>query len=308
MTLTLSQKMLKKLRVSMNMDALTKQERMTCEARLKLTEKIDHILYTEWDPIGVSSLIGFDCADEYQGYLPSVVEMVWEGRSIAEVSDLLLDWEDWLIKEFKVRRRSDVVAVMVSRYGPNAANHPFVPVIDTATLQAVHQSVLDLITQTRVDAYEHRWRAVLAGYEKAVALCQAHLPGHHELKGACLNNLGMACSQTGNLARAQEMYALALPALEPGAQTDYRHLMVCLNNLINCLEHRRQFAATRPYYEWMLRMNVLGDGWDDERTRETQKRLEASGNTRRPAPRLRPRRVPVEQDAPSIIGQVIYVD
>lgn len=249
MAITLSQKMLKKLRASMNMNALTQPERLACEAKLKLAEKIDHLLFTEWDPLGVC--FWFECADEYHRYLPSVVDLVWEGAPFAEVSDLLLDWEDWLIKEFKVRRRCDVVAVMVSRYGPHTAEQPFVPVVDTSTVQAAYQSVLDLVTQTRVDAYEHRWRAVLAGYEKAVAVCQAHLLGHHELKGACLNNLGMACSQTGDL---------ALPELKPGAQTDYRHFMVCLNNLINNLEHRRQFAATRPYYEWMLRMNVLVDG------------------------------------------------
>ena len=311
MALTLSQKMLKKLRASMRMDTLTEPERMACEAKLQLTETIDHILYTEWDPIGVYSLIGYDCSDEYHRYLPSVVDLVWEGGSVAEVSDLLLDWEDLLIKEFKVRRRCDVVAVMVSRYGPHAANHPFEPSIDTATPQAAYQSVLDLVTQTRVDAYAHRWRAVLAGYEKAVAVCQAHLPEHHELKGACLSNLGMACSQTGDLARAQEMYALALPEfepMEPNAQTDDRHFMMCLNNLINCLEHQRQFATTGPYYEWMLRMNVLVDGWEYRPAWDTKKRLEASSNTRRPAPRLRPKRVPVEQDAPSIIGQVIYID
>ena len=311
MALTLSQEMLKKLRASMRMDTLTEPERMACEAKLQLTEKIDHILYTEWDPIGVYSLDGYDCSDEYHRYLPSVVNLVWEGACVAEVSDLLLDWEDWLIKEFKVRRRCDVVAVMVSTYGPHAANHPFAPVIDTATPQAAYQTVLDLLTQTRVDAYEHRWRAVRAGYEQAVAVCQARLPGHRELKGACLNNLAMACCQTGDLARAQEMYALALPELEPIEPNSYtydRHFMMCLDNMINCLEHQRQFAATRPYYEWKLRMNVLVEGWEYQPAWDTKKRLEASNNTRRPAPRLRPKRLSVEQDAPSVIGQVVYID
>ena len=311
MALTLSQKMLKKLRASMRMDTLTEPERIACEAKLQLTEKIDHILYTEWDPIGVYSLTGYDCSDEYHRYLPSVVNLVWEGASVAEVSDLLLDWEDWLIKEFKVRRRCDVVAVMVSTYGPHAANHPFAPSIDTTTPQAAYQSVLDLITQTRVDTYEHRLRAVLAGYEKAVALCQAYLPGHRELKGACLNNLGMAYSQTGNLAKAQEVYVLALTELEPlepNAHTNDRAFMACLNNLINCLNHQRQFAATRPYYEWMLRINVLVDGWEYSPAWDTKKRLESSSNTRRPAPKLRPKILPVEQDEPSVIGQVICID
>ena len=308
MAITLSQGMLKKLRASMEMDTLSEQERIECEIKLKLTEKIDHILFTEWDPIGVNSLVGFDCADEYHRYLPSVVDLVWAGGTFTELSDLLIDWEDWLIKEFKIRRRCDVIAVMVSRYGPHAAGQPFVPAVDTATPEAAYRSVLDLVTQTRVDAYEHKWRAVRAGYERIVAICQEHLPGHHELKGACLSNLGMAYSQTGALEKAQQMYALALPELEPGAQTDYRNFMLCINNLINNLEHRRLFTATKPYYEWVLRMNVIKDDWEYTQTWNTKKRLDTSSNTRRPAPKLRPGRVPVEQDAPSIIGQVINID
>ena len=308
MALTLSQKMLKKLRGSLKMDTLTAQERLTCESKLKLTAKIDHILFTEWDPIGVHSLAGYDCSAEYHRYLPSVVDLVWEGASFAEISDHLFDLEEYLMEASKVRRRCDVIAVMVSRYGPHAAARPFVPSVGTATAQAAYQSVLDLVTQTRIDAYEHRWRAVLAGCEQAAAICQAHLPGQRELKGACLSNLGMAYSQTGDLVKAQAMYLLALPELEPSVQTDDRPFLRCLGNLINILAHQRQFAATRPYYEWMLRVNVLVDGWEYAQPWQTQKRLQASGNTRRPAPRLRPKRLPVERDAANVITQFICVD
>ena len=308
MALTLSQKMLKKLRVSMKMDTLTGQERLQCDIKLKLTEKIDHILYTEWDPSGVSSLADFDCSDEYHSYLPSVVNLVFEGGSIAQVADLLLKWEDLMQREYKIPRRCDVIAVMVSHYGPHAGAHPFVPAVDTTTPERAYQSVLDLVTQTRLDAYQHKFSAVRSGYEKAVTICQENLPEHHGLKGACLSNLGMAYSLTGEPEKAQEMYERALSDLAPDAQTDADYFMVCLSNLINHLEHHRQFAATWPYYEQMLQRHVTEDGWDDEQTLRAKKRLAASGNTRRPAPKLRPRRIPVERDSPSKIGQLIVIE
>ena len=47
-----------------------------------LTRKIDHILYTEWDPIGVHLLGEFDCFDEYHAYLPGIVEMLRETAAL----------------------------------------------------------------------------------------------------------------------------------------------------------------------------------------------------------------------------------
>lgn len=74
--------------------------------------------------------------------------------------------------------------------------------------------MLDLVTQTRLDAYEGKWREVCSGYERVIANFKDHLADKHELRGARFNNLGMAYSKTGELEKAQEMYAKALPELE----------------------------------------------------------------------------------------------
>ena len=63
--------------------------RLAREARARgvlkddLTRQIDHILYTEWDPIGVHSLADFDCYDEYHRYLPVIVGMLREDAPLA---------------------------------------------------------------------------------------------------------------------------------------------------------------------------------------------------------------------------------
>lgn len=308
MAITKSQKMLKILRSSMNMDSLTHEERIQCELKLKLTEKLDHILFTEWDPCGVSLLRGFDCTNEYHRYLPTIVNMVFSGASFTELSDKLMELEDWILGDLNIRRRCDVIAVMVSHYGPHASENRFIPVINTATPEAAYQSVLDLVTQTRLDAYEGKWRNVRVGYEKVAAICSDHLPEHHELKGVCFNNLGMAYSKTGEFGKAQEMYAKALPELEHGVQADYKNFMSCINNTINNLEHQRKFACTASYYEWMLRIYVDVDGWEYETPWKAKKRLDAAGNTKRPAPKLHPKRIPVERDDRTKIQQIFYID
>ena len=308
MAATKIQKMLKKLRTSMEMNTLTHEERIQCEIKLMLTEKLDHILFTEWDPCGVSALQGFDCADEYHRYLPTIVNMVLEGCSFVELSDELMELEDWILGDHNIRRRCDVIAVMVSHYGPHAAENPFTPFINTETPEAAYQSVLDLVTKTRLDAYEGKWREVCVGYEKIIAIFQDHLADKHELRGACFNNLGMVYSKTGEYEKAQKMYAKALPELEYGAQVDYKNFMLCLNNMINLLEHRRLFSATFPYFEWMLRIHVAVDGWEYDTPWKTKKKLNAACNTKRPAPKLKPKRIPVDRDSPTKIQQVIYID
>lgn len=140
-----------------------------------------------------------------------------------------------------IRRRCDVIAVMVSHQDSHAAENSFIPAINTATLEVAYQSVLDLVTQTRLDAYEDKWSQVCAGYERVIAIFKDHLADKDGLRGAYFNNNGMAYSKTSELEKAQEMYAKALPELEYGARADCKNFMSCLNNTINHLEHRRLF-------------------------------------------------------------------
>lgn len=308
MTTTSGQKVLKSLETAMKLNTLAPAERARQEVWFELAKRIDHILYTEWDPCGVHTLRGFDCSDEYKFYLPTIVDMVMDGATFIALSDQLMVFEDNIFGDLYIRRRCDVIAVMVSHYGPHAAHNPFVVVINTETPESAHQSVLDLIIQTRIDTYQGKWRSVRVGYEHVVAICQDHLSDNHELYGACLSNLGMAYSKTGELEKALQMYAQALPELAHGVHTDYRNFMFCLKNAINNLDHRRQFAAAWPYYDWMMRVHVAEDGWEDGRTWEVKAQMEAARNVKRPAPKLRPVRINVERDGYTRIRQMVGVD
>ena len=122
-----------------------------------LTRQLDHILYTEWDPIGVHFLEEYDCFDEYQAYLPTLVDMVRAGASLSDLSDQLMLLESYMKGDEHIRRRCDVIAVMLTSYGPHHLTAPFTAVVNTDTPENAYQSVLELVTQTRLDAFEKKW-------------------------------------------------------------------------------------------------------------------------------------------------------
>ena len=281
----------------------------------ELTRKIDHILYTEWDPIGVHVLGEFDCFDEYHDYLPGIVRMLRKDASLTELSDRLLEVESYMLGPDTIRSRCDVIAVMVTQYGPYAEKHPFVVTVYTDTPQAAYQSVLNLITQTRLDAYEKRWGAVCQGYETAVEICRAHLPRRYILVGACLNNLGHAYSMTGQLDKARLALEEAAARLEPRHyKTPRKYVDVwnrrlyawCLHNLINHLEFRRERRAAVRYARALVAHSIRNDGkrFSDE-ARDRLRRL----ILREQVPvQLRCSRIDVEQDSCGAIGSTILIE
>ena len=114
--------------------------------------------------------------------------------------------------------------------------------------------MLDLVTQTRLDAYENRWEAVCLSYEKAVDICRSFLPRRDILVGACLNNLGHAYTMAGQLDKARVALEQAAPRLKPkqctGRMTDREILDLllyepCLENLVALLSHRGERLACR---------------------------------------------------------------
>lgn len=60
----------------------------------KLYNKIDEILWNDWDPIGINN-----CAprDEYQGYVPEIVKLVESGASLDEIAKHLHNIETNII-------------------------------------------------------------------------------------------------------------------------------------------------------------------------------------------------------------------
>ena len=257
----------------------------------------------------------FDCFDEYHRYLPGIVGMLRKDASLAELSDQLLEVESYMLGPDTIRRRCDVIVVMVTQYGPHAAKHPFVVTINTATPQAANQSVLDLLTQTRLDAYEKHWDAVCRGYEKAVEICCAHLPRRGILIGACLNNLGHAYSMTGQLAHARLALEEAASRLKPGHyKTPRKYVQVwnrrlyewCLRNLINHLEFRGERRAAVRYARALVAHSIRRDG--KRFSHEARDRLRHLILREQVPVRLGCSRIAVEQDSCGAIGNMILIE
>ena len=236
------------METSMGTHSLTHEELRKREFRTEIAQQINHILFTEWDPIGVH-WISDDCADEYQSYVPKLVQMVQDSWPSSKISDFLLAIETDMFGDSGSgsRRRCDVIAILVSRYGPQYSKTPVSAMGDTETVERSYQSVLDLVTQTRLDAYDGNWESVCMGYERAIAVCKTRLQDRVELLGTCLNNLGHASSQLGQLERAQGYFEAALSKLTPETVSDDALYLSCLNNLIANLEYRNLFDLAAPY-------------------------------------------------------------
>jgi tetratricopeptide (TPR) repeat protein len=273
-----------------------------------LTKKLDHILYTEWDPIGVHSLEEFDCFDEYHDYLPTIVSMVRVGASFSDISDQLMVYESYIKGDYNIRRRCDVVAVLVSSYGPHYAMKPFRPIINTDTPEGAYQSVLDLVTQTRLDAYENRWGEVRISYEKAIDICHTHLPDRYSLFGSCLNNLGHAYSKLGQPDTAQEQFERALPMLKFEDVAEERLYELCLNNLINNLKYQREFAAVVPYVMALFAHQDKSNNEVESGSVDAKERLNEFIKMDQPPASLRCSRISVEHDGCGRIQNVITID
>lgn len=55
--------------------------------QLEVYKRIDEILWTDWDPIGVTGIE--QARDEYYGYLPEVFRMLLEGATSSEIAAYL---------------------------------------------------------------------------------------------------------------------------------------------------------------------------------------------------------------------------
>lgn len=305
------------METSFGSHSLDEEDRMQFQAREErakrllvddLTKKLDHILYSEWDPIGVHLLEEWNCFDEYHRYLPDIVKMVRAGSSRSDISDQLMLVESYMKGDDSNRRRCDVIAAMVSSYGPHASENPFQPVVNIDTPESAYQSVLDLVTQTRLDAYEKRWDEVRIGYEKAIEICHTFLPERIGLVGTCLNNLGHAYSNLGQLDKAQEKFEKALPKLKLESESEEPLYLLCLNNLIVNLEHRRKFSAAVPHVKALISHYDQTVGGEDEQTVLAKERLDRLAMTDQPPVSLVCSRISVEQDESDVISNVIIID
>lgn len=287
----------------------TPEERTTHAAELKLTTIIDDILLYQWDPIGISAILDdFGCEDEYHFYLPYIVDMVMDGSPLSDVSDQLLVYEGFIKgDDMTNRRRCDVIAAMVSHYGPHA-DQSFKPNINTDTPEAAYQSVLDLVTQTRIAAYEKKWESVCEVYEQVVALCQTFFAQNHALYGSCLNNLGIAYVKTNRLSQAAQTYALALSEFEYAREEEEYDYVVCLSNLLSVLDHTQQHKAATPLHFKLLLIHTKNEGSRSTEVREQrQKYLASKRGSRKPKP-LQTQRIAVAKDARGRIQGYVVID
>lgn len=273
-----------------------------------LTKRLDHILYTEWDPIGVHFHEDWACFDEYHAYLPKIVSLVRAGVSFFDIADQLMAYDVLIMREGASRRRCDVSAVLVSAYGPHYSKNPFIPTVNVDSPESAYQSVLDLVTQTRLDAYEKRWDKVRTGYERAIEICDLYLPERHALVGACLNNLGHAHTQLGQLDKAQQLFEKAVPKLALESHCEALLYELCLDNLISNLEHRGQFAAAVPVVRALMSHHKARFGAGDGRVWEARKRLRQLRRRDRAPVALICRRISVEHDGRGFIRNSAWID
>lgn len=252
------------METSMGMHSLTREERRQRILRTEIAKNIDHVLFTEWDPIGIRWICedDDDCIDEYLTYVPKIVCMAEAESSTSRISDFLFDIETDLFGDSGSRsqRRCDVIAVLLFRCGPNYSESPFKLSNNTETPERAYQTVLDLVTQTRLDAYDKKWVDVCSGYEQAIALCQTYLHERAELLGTCLSNLGHAWSQLGQLEKAQGYFEAALLQLIPQGDADDSLYLVCQDNLNANLKYRRSVDTALKEDLVCLRLPVERDG------------------------------------------------
>lgn len=57
----------------------------------KLYQRVDEILHSIWDPIGVAGIV--QARNEYHSYLPHVLNLLLENRGKKEVADFLTEVE-----------------------------------------------------------------------------------------------------------------------------------------------------------------------------------------------------------------------
>lgn len=252
---------------------ITRMARRTARHQLRL--KIHDILLNEWDPLYINDTnqpFGFVEANSvaYSQYEDELEHLVFEGAAFSKISDQLMNAEENMLANGEIRqasrRRCDVIAVMVARYGPHYLENPFVVCINVETPEAAYQTVLDLVLQTRLDAYAKNWDGVRIGYEKALEICNTHLPGQRELICACLNNLGQALTELGQLDIAQVQFEMALCHTDFDGQTANSPYKVCLANLILQHEHSGNFSAATNYLHALRAYSLIGSVADDSLT------------------------------------------
>lgn len=54
----------------------------------ELFDKVDKILWEDWDPIGIND---DGCEDEYRGYVPSIVKLLREGANEKKIAKKLYE-------------------------------------------------------------------------------------------------------------------------------------------------------------------------------------------------------------------------
>ncbi len=86
--------------------------------REKIRVEIDRILWEDWDPIGVN---GIAPRDEYQRYVPQILNMVLQDKPLDEIADSLYNIETETIGVFGDRAKCKVIAEKIKQRHANKA-------------------------------------------------------------------------------------------------------------------------------------------------------------------------------------------
>jgi hypothetical protein len=90
----------------------------TADIYARVHHRVDEILHYVWDPIGVSGSAG--ARDEYDGYAPTVVKMLFDGADVEAIAKYLhsVESESMGLTTFGVRSKktSDAAKTLVSHF------------------------------------------------------------------------------------------------------------------------------------------------------------------------------------------------
>ena len=60
---------------------------------LEIYKKIDHILWFDWDPLGIREIAPDEARDEYQSYLPVIYDLKKQGANSEAIAQALYEIE-----------------------------------------------------------------------------------------------------------------------------------------------------------------------------------------------------------------------
>ena len=116
----------------------------------------------------------------------------------------------------------------------------------------IYKAALKIAIQARIQMYLKAWENAARLYQELNSWVTENLPELHALRGASLNNQGVALGMGGKLDDAIQCFEAAKTELDlvvTSTISEVRSYFDLLENLISIMEYAEQFDAARPHYQ-----------------------------------------------------------